>query len=342
MLFQPAIIALLVAFTINAAVVIGVLPFAVSILRHWNLASGSQRQLALERRTYLVSTIVALVLGVQLIALLLYIFNADRMSTMFVGAMCAVGTLTVNTYAFPALFAQVAVFFSAAVWLAVNHTDIQAPDYPLVRTNMQCRWAWRRCSWQRARSSGATFSGCMPMSSRRVVSRLFASSARGVSADLAAWPPLPAMIAFYSSIGAATLTAAWVAARRRGGYLLALTSLIAGAGAGVAGIVAFVSGGTLYEQPFHHCPFCLLKSDYGYIGYALYIPLFGATASGLSAGAIQRFAHVPTLRDIVPAFCARLARWSAMGFATVAIVATFIILRSHLILIGSTLTGVTP
>jgi hypothetical protein len=131
-----------------------------------------------------------------------------------------------------------------------------------------------------------------------------------------------------------------VATSRRGGYLLALTRLIAGV-VGVAGIVAFVSV-YVYEQPFHHCPFCLLKSDYGYIGYALYIPLFGATASGLSAGAIQRFARVPTLRDIVPAFCARLARWSALGFATVAIVATIIILRSHLILIGSTSTGVTP
>ncbi|MBP8273088.1 MAG: hypothetical protein KAY59_01580 [Acidobacteria bacterium] len=340
MLFQPAIIALLVASTINAAVVIGVLPFAVSILRHWNLASGSQRQLALERRTYLVSTIVALVLGVQLIALLLYIFNADRMSTMFVGAMCAVGTLTVNTYGFPALFAQVAVFFSAAVWLAVNHTDIQAPDYPLVRTKYALLLGLAPLLVAASALQWRYFLGLHADVITSCCSRLFASSARGVSADLAAWPPLPAMIAFYSSIGAATLTAAWVATRRRGGYLLALTSLIAGV-VGVAGIVAFVSV-YVYEQPFHHCPFCLLKSDYGYIGYALYIPLFGATASGLSAGAIQRFARVPTLRDIVPAFCARLARWSALGFATVAIVATIIILRSHLILIGSTSTGVTP
>jgi len=33
----------------------------------------------------------------------------------------------------PALIAQMAVFFLAAMWLAINHVDIQAPDYPLVR-----------------------------------------------------------------------------------------------------------------------------------------------------------------------------------------------------------------
>ena len=55
------------------------------------------------------------------------------MSVMFVGAMCAVGTLNVNAYGFPALIAQMAVFFLAAVWLAVNHVDTRAPDYPLVR-----------------------------------------------------------------------------------------------------------------------------------------------------------------------------------------------------------------
>ena len=105
----------------------------MQVIRHWDIGSGSERQLALERRTYLFSTLLAFVLVAQLAALLLFVFNADRLAVMFVGAMCAVGTLNVNAWGFPSLIMQIAVFFLAAMWLALNHVDTLARDYPLVR-----------------------------------------------------------------------------------------------------------------------------------------------------------------------------------------------------------------
>ena len=71
----------------------------------------------------------------------------------------------------------------------------------------------------------------------------------------------------------------------------------------------------IYEHPNHHCPFCILKPEYGYQGYWLYVPLFGATAAGLAAGAVQPFARFPSLRDIVPGFSRRLAAVAANGYA---------------------------
>ena len=108
-------------------------PFAVQVILRWDIRSGSEQQLALERRTYLFSTLLSFVFVIQLAALLLFVFNADRLSGMFVGAMCAVGTLNVNDYGFPSLISQMGVFFLAAMWLAINHVDTRAPDYPLVR-----------------------------------------------------------------------------------------------------------------------------------------------------------------------------------------------------------------
>ncbi len=65
----------------------------------------------------------------------------------------------------------------------------------------------------------------------------------------------------------------------------------------IAGIISFVSL-YVYEHPHHHCPFCLLKAEYGYQGYWLYIPLFVATAcrpgSGRGAGRrprVERAGH---------------------------------------------------
>jgi hypothetical protein len=132
MLFQPAIIALLLASGLGAALLLAAAPFALQVIRRWDIASGSELQLQLERRTYLFSTLLSFVFAIQLVALLLFIFNADRMAVMFVGAMCAVGTLNANAWGFPALIAQMAVFFLAAMWLAINHVDVSASDYPLV------------------------------------------------------------------------------------------------------------------------------------------------------------------------------------------------------------------
>ena len=64
MLFQPAIIALLLASGVAVAMLAAAAPFAVQVIRQWDIASGSERQLQLERRTYLFSTLAAFVMAV--------------------------------------------------------------------------------------------------------------------------------------------------------------------------------------------------------------------------------------------------------------------------------------
>ena len=66
MIFQPAALALLLAASLNGLLLAGSGMFAVRLLRHWNPASGSERQIALERRTHLVSTLVGLSLVISL------------------------------------------------------------------------------------------------------------------------------------------------------------------------------------------------------------------------------------------------------------------------------------
>jgi hypothetical protein len=53
MLFQPAIIALLLASALCVLALAASAPFALDVIRRWDIRSGSERQLQLERRTYL-------------------------------------------------------------------------------------------------------------------------------------------------------------------------------------------------------------------------------------------------------------------------------------------------
>ncbi len=102
--------------------------------------------------------------------------------------------------------------------------------------------------------------------------------------------------------------------------------------ASIAGILSFVSL-YIYEHPHHHCPFCILKPEYGYQGYALYMPLFVATAAGMSTGVLRLFAGHPSLARVIPAVTQRLAAVAAIGFALFLIVASIMIWQSNLILL---------
>lgn len=335
MIFQPAIIALLLASALCVLALAASAPFAVEVIRLWDIASGSERQLQLERRTYLFSTLLTFVLALQLAAVLLFVFNAEKMSGMFVGAMCAVGTLNVNAFGFPALNAKIAVFFLAAMWLAINHVDSRARDYPLVRIKyalllllapLLAAGAWTELQYFLGLKADVITSCC---------GSLFSEGSPTLAAEASALPPLPAMWLFYGSLGAAIALAAWHG--RGGGKQRWAAYALAGASAAafvatIAGILSFVSL-YIYEHPNHHCPFCILKPEYGHQGYWLYLPLFGATAAGLAVGAIQPFARIASLREIVPGFSQRLAVIAAYGFALTAAIATAMIWQSRLILI---------
>jgi len=122
MMLHPTVIALMVGSFLLCLMLLISSAHGIRILRKWDLQSGSELQLELERRTYLVSTLLAYALGFQLVSLFLFIYTADDLHRLFVGAMCAAGTLNVNPFGYPTLVLKVVNFLLAAVWLIVNYT----------------------------------------------------------------------------------------------------------------------------------------------------------------------------------------------------------------------------
>ena len=133
MIINPAIIALVSASMLITAFALYALAAALRILRHWDIRSGSEGQLALERKTYLISTIFSYLLVFELFSLFLFIYTAEHLHDLFVGAMCAAGSLNVNSYGYFTLVFKIFTFMFCGVWMIINYADNQTRDYPLIR-----------------------------------------------------------------------------------------------------------------------------------------------------------------------------------------------------------------
>jgi hypothetical protein len=329
-IFHPVILALLVGSLLTSFLVLYSAAGAYGILRRWDPASGSAGQLALERKTYLLSTILGYVFGFEVLSFFLFIFAADELSSFFTGAMCAAGSLHVNAFGYPALLVRAANLLFAGVWLVLNFVDTRVEDYPLVRKKYAFFLFLAPAVLVEAVLQANYFLRLRPDLITSCCGTLFRAAGDGSAGGLGAGPGRTVSeVVFYGVMALAVgsgLHAFW---RGRGVRLAAGASLLALVAA-VFAIITFISP-YIYELPGHHCPFCLLQREYGYIGYPLYALLFGGAIAGLSAGVLAPFRGVRSLAGFLPGFQRRLALAAAICFFLFTAFVTVRILLSHLI-----------
>jgi len=279
-------------------------------VRGWDLRSGSELQLRLERRTYLVSTILGYLFLFHIVSYFLYVFTADDLCQLFVGAMCAAGTLNANAWGYPTLLLKTLNVLAAGVWLLLNHADNRASDYPLIRWKYGLLLALTPLLLAEAALQAAFFLSLKPALITSCCGSLFSGEGASLAGDLAALPLGPARLAFFGCAVATVTSGAWLARTGRGAWLFAALSA-ASFLVGAAALVSFISI-YVYELPTHHCPFCVLQAGYHFVGYPLYVSLLGAAVTGLGVGVLAPFRGIPSLTAVVPATQKRLALASVL------------------------------
>lgn len=332
MVFHPAIIGLYVASLLISFMMIYSAYYGIQILRRWDIRSGSELQLVLERKTYLISTLLTYIFGFQLISFFLYIFTADRLHPLFVGAMCAAGTLKVNGYGYPALLLKISLFILAGLWLILNRTDNRAYDYPLIKKKYLFLLALTPLILAEMLFQFGYFLQLKPNIITSCCGSLFSTGESSFTSEIASLPSRPMKIAFYGTMGATLASGAYLYRKGQGGYVFSalsgLTFLIS-----IASIISFISL-YFYELPTHHCPFCLLQAEYGYIGYPLYASLFGGAVSGMGVGVLMPFRDRKSLAEIIPAMQKGLALVSLILFLIFTGLATYPMVFSDFIMEG--------
>lgn len=316
MIQHPAILALLTASLTISGMMLYASWRGKQILEKWDLGSGSELQLTLERSTYLVSTILSYALLFQIFSLFLYIYTADDIHTLFTGAMCAAGTLNVNDNGYPTLFLKLGNCILAGVWLIINYADTRGYDYPLIRpkyillsilallvlleTLLQFGYFFQL--------KGDVITSCC--------GSLFSSDRHSLAGEMPGLPHGVMQPLFFAAMAATIFCGVFFfgppgikepgdgVLRERSDYLFSVISSLTFVIAAIS-LVSFI-GPYFYELPTHHCPFCLLQKEYGHIGYLLYAALLGGVVSGIGVGALAPFKNLSSMIKIIPALQRRL------------------------------------
>ena len=328
MILHPAVIALLVSSVLIAALVAVAAGYGVQVLRHWDLRSGSSLQLALERRTYFISTVLAYVFGFQLVSLFLLIYTADNLHGLFTGAMCAAGTFNANRYGYPLLLLKTANYLCSGLWLIVNNADNRAYDYPLIRKKYAALLVLAPFVLTEMVLQVLYFAALNPDVITSCCGSLFSANSASIAADIAALPAAPMQIAFAAVLLAAVSLGSVFFRTGKGGGLFSVS-----AGAlflvSLASVLSFISP-AVYELPSHHCPFCILQKEYRSIGYLLYLLIFSGAVTGMGVGVLMPYRSIPSLAGIIPALQRRYAVLSVLSSALLGLLTIALVAASNL------------
>lgn len=285
MMLHPGVASLFVGSLVVGFMVVYACCHAAKILRLWNLGSGSEVQLNLERKTYLVSTLMSYAFVFQLLSLFLFIFTADKLSTLFVGAMCAAGTLNVNSYGYPAIVLKIVNFIFGGTWLILNYVDNRTIDYRLIRKKYLFLLVIAPFVIADTVLQSAYFLNLKPDVITSCCASLFGADGRsGMGASISILPATPMKAVFYGTMAITLVTGGHFHVTGKAGLVFPVASLVTFA-VSAASLISFISP-YFYELPTHHCPFCLLQREYGYVGYPLYATLLGGVLGGAAEGAL--------------------------------------------------------
>ena len=332
MILNPAIIALIASSLLITAYAVYASAIGLQIIRRWDIKSGSEGQLVLERKTHLILTLLAYMFGLSLFSLFLFIYTADHVHNLFVGAMCAAGSLNVNQYGYPVLVIKIINFFLCGVWLIVNYTDNKGHDYPLIRVKYKLLMVITGLLAVETFLVINYFMGLKPNVITSCCGTLFSTDADSIAGGIASLPSGPAKILFYLSVVLVLRSGIHFLVTGRAAHVFSYFSTWLFVFSFVA-VISFISL-YFYELPTHHCPFCLLQQEYNYIGYFLYLSLFAAGITGAGTGVIDRFKNAPSLKSAIPVLQKRLCLFSMIGYAVFTLIATYPMVFSDFILEG--------
>lgn len=321
MLLSPAVLALLGGSALICTVTLLAAGAGMTVVYGWNPDDWGRRQLAREHRMLLVEAALQVALGCQLLSLVLFVVTVDRLHPLFTGAMCAAGTLSASVYGYPVLTVKMVVFLLCGLWLVANRATLSTGSSVLVRVKHLSVPAVAAALLLENLLQIRYFLDLDPEILTSCCATIFGEDAKGLAAGIATLPAGPSRAAFFAVSALVLIAGLRLLLRKSGAWLFALLTAVLGA-VSLEAVLSWVAP-AYYELPTHHCPFCLLSPETGYVGYPLYLFLAVAVISGIGSGLVRGLRRLDPSAPFEPGAERRLCRTSMASFGGVALIAVW-------------------
>lgn len=278
---------------------------AVRVLLYWDSGSDSALQIRLESETWLSAALVETGLIIQTMSLLLLVFAAEEFSHVLAGAMCATGAFAANEYGFWSITVKLTAIFLYGFWIVAHRLDVQSEFYPLTKIKhlaillllpvvgvdivLQSLYLYNLTPDIITSCCGVIFSGV-------------AKGDFGLSYTFSAMQSLSLFYLFSVLL----LIMKWVVTYGKAQNGRWRNWIIAGISVGWLFffpyglfVITVVISSYIYAMPYHHCPFDMLKGQYYWVGYPIYVTFIGAAFLGICSGMLCLTRRFPELLSVV-------------------------------------------
>lgn len=284
----------------------------VHILRRWDFSATTPLQYALEKKNYLINTILTFAVACKIVMFIFFALALNELASIVPGAMCSAGVVGSNVYGNFLLLLKILLIFGFGLWLIVNRLDLRAPNFPFLRRKYAIFSVLFVLLLVEFGLEILFFTNVplkVPVFCCSVVFQA---------------PKLPfgytqAMLAtfFYVIFGAIVV----LNFMKQSFASLALNLLFLFV---AYYAITYFFGLYIYEQPNHKCPYCMLLRDYYYVGYLVWGSLF----LGIFYGIVPFLVEIITKQNY-----SHLLKFSTIWLFVNALVCTFFVVKYY-ILVG--------
>lgn len=250
------------------------LMLSVDLFLKWNFQSTSNLQYKLEKRSYLISTIIKYIFFLKLPLFLFFIYSVDGLSDIIIGAMCSVGVIDASSYGTPLLILKVVNLYLFGFWLIIHYGDLKYPELPFTKIKFGFFIVASFLIIIEIILDFLMFDSIDLTKLALCCGSLFSNTSTSYLAILFS---IDSWNYFYLLFVSYSMNVFFYIKRNDSMFSLANIIFLIVA---IISLIMFFST-YIYELPTHHCPFCILQKEYFYIGYILYITLFIGTFFGI-------------------------------------------------------------
>ncbi len=253
--------------------------YCLQLIRHWDFERFDEQQFLLEKRAYLVMSVILFVFMIKIIITPYFTYTLDNLALLIPGAMCAAGVVAANEFGYPLLYLKIAILFFTGSWIIINKLDLKATSYPYFKTKSWLFILIFILISSEFYLNFAYFSAIETTVPVSCCSAIYTAQSGGNTLPLGL-DIVKLLILFYLLYGLTVLSNLnrYDALHTISNLLFLMVSYYA---------IVYFFGTYVYELPSHQCPFCMLQIEYYYVGYLIWGSLLLGTFFGLNSSILK-------------------------------------------------------